>query len=150
GAPFHRYDEATMKTIMNGGSDPFWTALFAAVIMLISSLSLWGSPYIAYQLSVGRVYEGVSQTISSWVSTLAGAGIGYYNASLGASISRQADVLQADAQKEAEGIRASAGAEAGERFARAAKILGQTQTNASASYQNTMASLGAKYQIATA
>jgi hypothetical protein len=118
--------------------------------MLISGLCLWSAPYIAYQLSVGRVYEGVSQTISSWVGQLAGAAIGYYSASVGASIARQADTLQANAQQEAEGIRAAATAESGERFARAAKILGQTQTNANAAYQTAMASAGAKYQIATA
>src|SRR4030095_15800414 len=62
---FHTFDDQAMRIIQNG--DPFYTALFAALIMLISGLCLWASPYIAYQLSVGRVYEGVSQTISSWV-----------------------------------------------------------------------------------
>src|SRR5262245_20660770 len=63
---FYQFDDRTMQIIHSGSQQPFYTAVFGAVIMLIAGLSLWSAPYIAYQLSVGRVYEGVSQTISSW------------------------------------------------------------------------------------
>ncbi|MGH9754590.1 MAG: hypothetical protein ACREA2_17580 [Blastocatellia bacterium] len=66
GAPAYLFDARTMAIIQNGDQQPIYTILFAAVIMLISGLSLWGAPYIAYQLSVGGVYDSVSQTISSW------------------------------------------------------------------------------------
>jgi len=61
---FYKFDETTMGIIKNG--DPVFTILFAAVTMLIAGISLWVSPYIAYQLSFGGVYETVSQTISGW------------------------------------------------------------------------------------
>lgn len=50
--------------------------------MLIAGLSLWGTPYIAYQLSVGRVYDGVSQTISGWAHQFMGPGAGYYRGAM--------------------------------------------------------------------
>jgi len=134
GKEYNTFDENTMGIIQSG--DPYYTALFAAVIMLISGLCLFAAPYIAYQLSVGRVYEAVSQAVSSWVSTVAGAGIGLYSAAVGASISRQAEVLQANAQQTGEGIRAEAAREGGKYFAAASRGLGYAQTNAQTGFQN--------------
>lgn len=74
--PFYLFDETTMGIIKNGSQEPGYTVAFAAVIMLISGLSLWASPYIAYQLSFGGVYETVSQTISGWAGQFKGAVIG--------------------------------------------------------------------------
>jgi hypothetical protein len=144
---FFQFDDKSMQIINSSQSHPFYTASFAAVIMLIAGLTLWAAPYIAYQLSVGRVYEGVSTTISSWVGQLMGIGIGYYSTTAAAGLNRQAEVLQANAQLDAAAIQAKAGQDAGERYARASKILGVTQANASARYQNSMAFLASKYQI---
>lgn len=128
---FYQFDDRTMQIIHSGSQHPFYTAAFAAVIMLIAGLSLWGAPYIAYQLSVGRVYEGVSTTISSWVGQVMGAGIEFYSASTAARITRQADVLQAEAGNSAEVTRATASNEAGERHARAARLTGFTNAEGS-------------------
>src|SRR5262249_49962324 len=74
--PFYLFDERTMGIIKNGGQQPVYTVVFAAAIMLIAGLSLWASPYIAYQLSFGGGYETVSQTISGWAGYLRGAVMG--------------------------------------------------------------------------
>jgi len=128
---FYQFDQATMQIIHNSQQNPVYTVLLAAMIMLIAGLSLWGSPYIAYQLSVGRVYEGVSTTISSWVGQLVGAGVEYYSSSMAASISRQAETTQAQGVYFGEVTRASEGKEASDTSARANKIrsLSQTESN---------------------
>jgi hypothetical protein len=124
---FYQLDHTTMQIIHNSEQNPVYTVLLAAVIMLIAGLSLWGSPYIAYQLSIGRVYEGVSTTISSWVGQFVGAGVEYYSSSMAASISRQADTLHAQGVYFGEVARAAAGQEAGNIQARANKIRGLSQ-----------------------
>src|SRR5262249_16995627 len=121
---FYQFDDRTMQIIHSGSQHPFYTAVFGAVIMLIAGLSLWGAPYIAYQLSVGRVYEGVSQTISSWAGQLVGAGVEYYSASAAAGITRQAAVLQADAQFESEAVRAAVAKDYDNQQARISKLIG--------------------------
>ncbi len=138
---FYQFDQATMQIIHSSAQHPVYTVLFAAVIMLIAGLSLWGSPYIAYQLSVGGVYEGVSTTVSSWAGQVVGAGIEYYSASMAASISRQAETLQAQGGYQAEVTRAGAGQEAGNIQARAAKIVGIT--GAQAGRESALASIEA-------
>jgi hypothetical protein len=136
---FYQFDQATMQIIHSSTQHPVYTVLFAAVIMLIAGLSLWGSPYIAYQLSVGRVYEGISTTISSWAGQVVGAGIEYYSASMAASITRQAEILQAQGGYQAEVTRAGAGQEAGNLQARASRIVGIT--GAQASRESALASI---------
>jgi hypothetical protein len=120
--PVYAFDAATMEIIKNGSQQPVYTIVIAVLIMLISGLCLWGSPYIAYQLSIGRVYEGVSTTVSSWVGQLVGAGIGYYSASMAAGIQRQADTLQAQGGFNAEVTRATTGQAAADLNARSAKL----------------------------
>lgn len=123
---FYQFDDRTMQIIHNSGSHPFYTALFGAVIMLIAGLSLWGAPYIALQLSSGRVYEGVSTTVSSWVGQVMGAGIEYYSAGTAARITRQAETLQAEGGYAAEVVRAGAAKDSEDLRARASKIIGDT------------------------
>jgi hypothetical protein len=83
--PVHTFDQRTLEIIKVSGSDPFFTALLGAAIMLIASITLWMSPYIAYQLSTGSMYEVASST----ASTL-GGGIQYYATSLAGSILQNA------------------------------------------------------------
>jgi hypothetical protein len=124
--PVYAFDATTMEIIKNGSQQPAYTIAIAVLIMLISGLCLWGSPYIAYQLSIGRVYEGVSTAVSSWVGQLVGAGIGYYSASMAAGIQRQADTLQAQGGFNAEVARATAGQESSSIRDKANKIASIT------------------------
>jgi hypothetical protein len=96
--------------------------MLAAAIMMIAGLSLWMSPYIAYKLSVGQIYESVSSTISGWVGGMIGAGVQLYSSSLSSSIIRQADNTQAEGIRLGEVTRAAAGQESGNMRDRAAKI----------------------------
>ncbi len=123
---FYQFDDRTMQIIHSGSQHPFYTAVFAAVIMLIAGLCLWAAPYIAYQLSMGRVYEGVSTTISSWVGQVIGAGLEYYSAATAARITRQAEALQAEGGYSAEVIRAGAALDRDNLQARASRIIGVT------------------------
>lgn len=55
----------TMRIIHSGDQQPVYTILFAAVVMLFAGIALWMTPYIAYQLSSGRLYDGFSMVTSS-------------------------------------------------------------------------------------
>jgi hypothetical protein len=87
--PLYRFDERTMAIINASGSHPFFTVVLAAAIMMIAGLILWMSPYIAYQLSTGSLYEVAAST----ASTL-GGGMQYYATSIAGSILQQAVMPQ--------------------------------------------------------
>jgi hypothetical protein len=53
--------------------------------MLFAGISMWATPYIAYQLSAGKLYE-----VASSMASMVGNGIQYYGASLAASAVQQA------------------------------------------------------------
>jgi hypothetical protein len=148
--PVYAFDEATMQIIRNSQTAPVYTVMIAAVTMLIAGLCLWASPVIAYQISVGKVYESVSTTISGWAGALVGAGLEYVSASMAAAVTRQADQVQAQGTFNAEVARADAGLLAGYMGIRArqgeklAQIFAQrvqqiTLANAGRDFQNSLA-----------
>ena len=55
----------TMEIIKSGDQQPVYTIFFAAAVMLIAGIALWMTPYFAYQLSSGKLYEGFSMATSS-------------------------------------------------------------------------------------
>lgn len=82
----YQFNPETLQIIHNGGQQPVYTIIFAAAVMLIAGIALWMTPYFAYQLSSGKLYEGVS-TATSFLGTA----IQYYAASrLAGSISQRA------------------------------------------------------------
>jgi len=85
--------------------------LITAQIMTLSGLSLWASPFIAYKVAAGQVFESVSSTISGWMGAIVGAGVELYSASLASSITRQAEETQAQGRYQSEVTRATAGFE---------------------------------------
>jgi hypothetical protein len=87
---FFKYDPNTMRIFHNGVGEPTYIVSIAAVTMLIGGLSLWATPYIAYQLIGGKVYEIVSSAAST-----VGNVIQYYGASLAASVLQQSVTSQA-------------------------------------------------------
>ena len=120
--PLYTWDPATMQVITNSLSQPVYTVVIAAAIMVVAGLSLWMSPVIAYQISMGRIYEGVSTTVSGWVGALVGAGIELYSAQMAAAIHNQAERTQAQGAYSAEVTRAEAGLDAGNLGVRARQI----------------------------
>jgi hypothetical protein len=122
----YQWNPQIMQEIMTSGAEPYHTVILAIVIMTLSGLSLWASPFIAYKVASGQIYESVSSTISGWMGAIVGAGIELYSSSLAASITRQAEEKQAQGQYQSEVTRATAGFERDNLQARASKIIGIT------------------------
>ncbi len=120
--PLYTWDPATMQVITSSLSQPVYTIVIAAAIMIVAGLLLWMSPVIAYQISMGKVYEGVSTTVSGWVGALVGAGVELYSAQMAAAITNQAERVQAQGTYAAEVTRAESGFEAGNLGVRARQI----------------------------
>lgn len=120
--PLYTWDPATMQVITSSLSQPVYTIVIAAAIMTVAGLLLWMSPVIAYQISMGKVYEGVSTTVSGWVGALVGAGVELYSAQMAAAIHNQAERVQAQGTYAAEVTRAEAGLDAGNLGVRARQV----------------------------
>jgi hypothetical protein len=144
--PVYVFDEATMQIIRNSQTAPVYTVMIASVTMLIAGLCLWASPVIAYQISVGRVYESVSTTISGWTGALVGAGLEYVSTSMAAAVTRQADQTQAQGAFNAEVARADAGLIAGYMGIRARQGEKLAQIFAQQRQQTTLANAGRDFQ----
>lgn len=102
----YTFADATQKTMRFVDTQPVYTIGFGALMMLGSGLALWVSPFLAYSFSMGRVFEGVSQTASQYAASFVGAALEWVNANTAARISRQADKLQVEGANEAEQERA--------------------------------------------
>jgi hypothetical protein len=126
----YQWNPQMMQEIMTSGAEPYHTVILAVVIMTISGLLLWGSPFIAYKVTTGQVYESVSSMVSGWMGAMIGAGVGAYSSSLASSITNQADVMQAQGQYQGEVTRASYGQQSGNIQSRAAWIAGITGAQA--------------------
>jgi len=126
----YQWNPQMMQEIMTSGAEPYHTVILAIVIMTISGLLLWGSPYIAYKVTTGQVYESVSSMVSGWMGAIVGAGVGAYSSSLASSITNQADVMQAEGQYQGEVTRAAYGRQSADVQARAARIVGITGAQA--------------------
>jgi hypothetical protein len=122
----YQWNPQIMQEIMTSGAEPYHTVILAIVIMTLSGLSLWASPFIAYKVASGQIYESVSSTISGWMGAIVGAGIELYSSSLAASITRQAEEKQAQGHYQSEVTRATAGLERDNLQARASKLIGIT------------------------
>ncbi len=122
----YQWNPQTMQEIMTSGAEPYHTVILAIVIMTLSGLSLWASPFIAYKVATGQIYESVSSTLSGWMGAIVGAGVELYSSSLASSITRQAEEKQAQGHNQSEVTRATAGFERDNLQARASKIIGIT------------------------
>jgi len=129
--PLYKWDPQTMQEIGNSLHQPFYTVILAAAIMTVAGLSLWASPFIAYKVSTGQVYESISSTVSGWMGALVSAGVEFYSSSMASAINNQAERTQAQGQYNAEVARAGAGLEAGDHNVRANQIRGLTSAHGS-------------------
>lgn len=120
--PLYNWDPASMQAISSSQSAPVYTVVIAALIMAIAGLSLWISPYIAYRISQGQVYEAVSGAVSSWMGAIVGAAVELYSSQAAAAISRQAEVTQAQGSYAGEVTRAGGVQEASNLAVRARQI----------------------------
>lgn len=120
--PLYSWDAETMQVLTNPQAQPVYTIVIAALIMAVVGLSLWLSPFIAYKISMGQVYESVSSVVSGWVGAIVGAGIELYSASTAAALNNQAERTQAQGAYTGEVSRATAGFEAGNLGVKARQI----------------------------
>src|SRR5262249_44939178 len=105
-APVYVWNEATLQAFRNASSQPVYTVVFACFTMTVSALCLSLSPVIAYQMSVGRIYEGVSNAASTFAGAVVGTAIELYSSISAARLNQEAAQIQANASFEAESARA--------------------------------------------
>jgi len=122
----YQWNPQIMQEIMTSGAEPYHTVILAIVIMTLCGLSLWASPFIAYKVATGQIYESVSSTVSGWMGAIVGAGIELYSSSLASSITRQAEEKQAQGHYQSEVTRATEGFKRDNLQARASKLIGIT------------------------
>ncbi|HZF37959.1 MAG TPA: hypothetical protein VE715_03980 [Blastocatellia bacterium] len=102
----YTFADGAQKTLRFVDTQPVYTIGFGALMMLGAGLALWVSPFLAYSFSMGRVFEGVSQTASQYAASFVGAAVEWVSANVGAKISRQAERIQIQGGNEAEQERA--------------------------------------------
>ncbi len=148
-APVYVWNEATMQAFRGAQSQPVYTVLFACFTMTVTALCLWVSPVIAYQISMGRVYEGVSNAASTWAGAVIGTVMEWYNSNIGAKLNQQAAQMQATAGYEADTTRAGSELQAANWATRARQATGISQVKGSQFAQLTQLHANTGYQIAS-
>src|SRR5262249_18055310 len=125
-------------------SQPVYTVLFACFTMSIAAICLWLSPVIAYQLSTGRVYEGVSNAASSAAGMIASTVAELYGANAAARYSQEAAQVQAQGGYDSQTTIAGGERRAADIAAKAAQQKEHAQVKGSqiAQLSSTYANLG--------
>lgn len=123
--PLYVWDYATLTAIRSPLAQPAYTVGFAAFWMTIVGASLWVAPYIAYRISMGQMYEGVSSTMSAWAGAIIGTGLEAYSASAAAAVNNQAANTQIQGSFDATRAEATATRDAGKVRNQAAFITGR-------------------------
>lgn len=158
GAPYS-IDERTAQIIKHNNFDPTIIIIVTLCIMLINGLMLWLSPYLAYRIATGQVFEAVSSTASGWMAAIIGSAIEFQGLKTGASLQRQAENTQAQSAYSAEMTRARGSLDASNIGANArqiathasiesGKIGAQGQIDAGAFTGRAMAQTSANFTVA--
>jgi murein DD-endopeptidase MepM/ murein hydrolase activator NlpD len=103
-APIWNWDYATMTVLKTEPGDPSQLVNVCFLSMLLMAGLLAAAIVVAYQLTMGRVYETGSQLISGYIWGGAAGGVGFVSAATSAAISRQAETVGALGSARAEGI----------------------------------------------
>ncbi|HKX33327.1 MAG TPA: hypothetical protein VJ302_36960, partial [Blastocatellia bacterium] len=117
GNPIYVWQDSAMKVITDPAATPVYSILFGSLIMLGAGLALWVSPLIAYQITMGRVFETVSQTASQFAGAIVGTAVEFVSAAIGARIARQAEQVQLQGNYESNTRMAAADQQAQNTFA---------------------------------
>ena len=148
--PVYVWNEATLQAFRQGDSDPVYTVIFSCFTMTIAAMCLFASPVIAYQISMGRVYEGVSAAASQFAGSIIGMAIELYSSTAAALVNRQAGQIQASAAAEAETTRARGDLLSANRGAEARRrgSIGQIRGDAKTQTDQAYASAGGQLRQA--
>src|SRR5829696_1928068 len=117
-------DERTAQIIKTNAYDPTFVIILTLVTMVIAGLMLWLSPYLAYRIATGQVFEAVSSTASGWMAAIVGSAIEFTGLKAGASLQRQAENTQTQHGYQAELTRAKGSLDASNLGANARQISG--------------------------
>ena len=97
---------ASQKTMRDPLAQPFYTIVIGSLMMLGAGLALWMSPFIAYSIAMGRVFEGVAQQASQLAGSIVSTAVEFVSANIGAKLGRQAENAQVEGASDAEQARA--------------------------------------------
>lgn len=125
GTPLYNIDPATANIVQSSAYyNPTIIIIISFVLMTITGLMLWLSPYLSYRIATGQVFEAVSSTASGWMAAMVGSAIEFAGLKAGASLQRQAETTQTQAGMTAESTRARGTLEVSNLGAQARKISG--------------------------
>ena len=122
GAAPYTIDERTSQIIKNNAYDPTLIIIVTLCIMLINGLMLWASPYLAYRIATGQLFEAVSSTASGWMAAIIGSAVEFTGLKSGAALQRQAESTQAQGGYQAELTRAKGSLDASNLGAQARQV----------------------------
>lgn len=149
GEPIYRIDDTTANIVKSAAYyDPKMVIVISLVTMTISGLMLWLSPYLAYRIATGQVFEAVSSTASGWMAAIVGSTVELVGLKAGASLQRQAENTQTQGSYQAEMTRAKGSLEVGNlgaqgrRFGALANIEGSRQAALGAIFGNASTARG--------
>ena len=130
----YAWTASSQKALRNPLAQPFYTVVVGALTMLGAGLALWVSPFIAYSIAMGRVFEGVAQQASQIAGSIVGAAVEWVSANVGAKIGRQADNLQIQGAYDSEKERAKGELDYGNLGAQARRMqaIGQARAQQAA------------------
>jgi predicted transporter len=126
-APVYTWNEATWQAFRSVQSQPVYTALFACFTMTVSAICLWLSPVIAYKVSMGQIYEGVSNAASTAAGMVVGTVTEWYGSNVAAKYSKEAAQVQATGVYDSDTARAASELRAMNRSAEARQELSAGQ-----------------------
>jgi hypothetical protein len=124
GQPMYWMDERTGQIVTHAGYEPTFTIFIAAFVMLVTALSMFLSPFIAYKFLKGQVFEAVSGVTAGWMASIIGSGVELYGLRAGAALSQQAGTVSAEGQFRSEQTRALGQKDAADLGARSRQIVG--------------------------
>ena len=124
GAAPYTIDERTSQIIKNNAYDPTLIIIVTLCIMLINGMMLWLSPYLAYRIATGQLFEAVSSTASGWMAAIIGSAVEFTGLKTGAALQRQAENTQTQGGYQAEMTRAKGSLDASNLGANARQISG--------------------------
>lgn len=128
GEPIYHIDDTTASIVKSAAYyDPKMIIVISLVTMTISGLMLWLSPYLAYRIATGQVFEAVSSTASGWMAAIVGSTVEYVGLKTGASLQRQAENTQTQGGFTAEMTRAKGTLEVSNLGAQARKVSSLAQ-----------------------
>jgi hypothetical protein len=138
--PYYTYDPTTAKVIAQG--NPEYIIIICAFTMIFFGLLMaLGTPWLSYQLAMGRVFESVSGSLTNFAGSLSSAAVSAYSVAASAAFTKQAEEKAAFGQAQAEAVTARAARKAADigTAATLASTLGLSRAEANSQVGNLQA-----------